>query len=70
MTASRRKTRYRLKKTKKARIQAAITLAGIILILGGLLHAVISLLWPVHYLDATQSEIDGIPLYTDFLEQD
>lgn len=69
MTVRKVKTRYRLKKTKKARIQAAIVLLGCLLLAGGLLHT-IKLLLPPAYLDASTTQIDGIPLYTDFLDPD
>ena len=68
MAARRRKIRYRLKNTKKARIQAFITLLGCMMILGGLVHTAMLLL-PPDYLDAGTSDIDGIPLYTDFLDE-
>ena len=68
MTARKRKTRYRLKKTKTARIQLGITVLGVLLLLGGLVHTV-WLFLPPDYLDAETSDIDGIPLYTDFLDE-
>lgn len=63
------KRRYRLKKTKQARIQAAVMLLGCLILLGGIVQAIGLLLQP-SYLDANTTEIDGIPLYTDFLEND
>ena len=63
-----RKRRYRLKKTLKAKLQAAVMLLGCLIILGGLIHTVWILL-PPDYLDGDISEIDGIPLYTDFLDE-
>lgn len=69
MTVRRRKRQYRLKKTKQARVQAAVTLLGCFILLSGVVHLVQSLL-PAAYLDAAVTEIDGIPLYTDFLEKD
>lgn len=61
--------RYRLKKTKQARIQAAVMLLGCFILLDGIVQAVGLLVQP-SYLDAATTEIDGIPLYTDFLEKD
>ena len=69
MTVRKVKRRYRLKKTKRARIQAAIVLLGCLLLVGGLIHTV-RLLLPPDYLDTSTTQIDGIPLYTDFLELD
>lgn len=69
MTVRRRKRKYRIKKTKQARLQAAIALLGCLILLGGLVQAVHALL-PVPYLDSSVSDIDGIPLYTDFLPED
>lgn len=66
MTVQRIKRRYRLKNTKKARIQAIVVLLGCIILLGGIIQAV-KLLLPVTYIDARVTQIDGIPLYTDFL---
>lgn len=69
MTIRKIKNRYWLKNTKQARIQAVVILLGFIILLGGIIHT-IKLLIPVSYLDASVSQIDGIPLYTDFLDPD
>ena len=67
--AVRKRKRYRLKKIWKARFQAGITALGCLIILGGLLHTVWMLL-PPDYLDAETADIDGIPLYTDYMDED
>ena len=69
MTVRKIKRRYRLKKTKQARVQMVIVLLGCLILLGGIVRGISGLL-PVSYLDASCSEIDGIPLYTDFLDPD
>ena len=68
MRVHKRKRRYRLKKTREARIRVGITLLACLALLGGFFHG-IKLLWPVSYLDASVTEIDGIPVYTDFLDE-
>lgn len=67
-TAIKKKKRYRLKKTVKARLQTVIMLLGCLIILGGLAHTAMLLL-PPDYLDAETSDIDGIPLYTDYMDE-
>lgn len=69
MARRKRKVRYRLKKSRKARLQLAITILGCAILIGGFVHAVLLLLPPV-YLDEHVSDIDGIPLYTDFLDEE
>lgn len=68
MARHKRKVRYRLKKGKKARVQLAVTLFGCAILIGGFVHMIVFLLAPV-YLDGDVSDIDGIPLYTDFLDE-
>ncbi len=68
MAARKRKRRYRLKKAWKAKLQAGIMIMGCLIILGGLVHTAMLLL-PPDYLDGETSDIDGIPLYTDFLDE-
>lgn len=68
MTKRRRKKRYRLKKNIKARFQRVMIILGSLLLIGGLVHTAWMFL-PPDYLDAETSDINGIPLYTDYMDE-
>lgn len=69
MAARKRSYRYRIKKGIKYKIQAAITLLGCLILLSGFVNVARMVVAP-HYLGADTSYIDGIPVYTDYLDPD
>ena len=66
MAVHRNRRRYRRKRVR--RIRRWIAFGILCLLFLGILWKGSTFLWPLHGIDETTTSIDGIPLYTDFLD--